>query len=221
MDTLQQLMRTTHIWAGFALLALFWVPLFVKKGGRAHVVTGRIYTWVMFGILFTAAALCVYRIATGNWSQGFALGFLTLISFNALWYGYAIAIKKKLTPSIALARRIQFLVTGIYGLVLCYLGVKYGQVLFIIFGILGFLPMVFAVINALRKAPKTQFDWLREHYGNMIISGGAAYTAFLAFGSRVFFTIPEDSAWGIVPWVLPTAIAVIAVLLYNKKRGVG
>lgn len=217
MEALQHLLRSSHIWAGFALLALFWIPLFVKKGSRGHIIIGRIYTWLMFGVLFTAASLCVYRVATGNWSQGLALGFLTLISFNALWYGYVVAINKKLTKGIATTRSVLSLTTVIYGVALTALGIYYSQMLFVIFGTLGFLPSIFALVNRLRGIPKPKFNWLREHYSNMIISGGAAYTAFLAFGARMFFQYPDNTLLGILPWVLPTVLALFAVGRYNKQ----
>ncbi len=98
MDALREILRTSHIWAGFALLALFWIPLIVKKG-----------------------------------------------------------------------------------------------------------------------APKRKFSWLREHYTNMIISGGAAYAAFLAFGARAFFTFPDKTVLAVLPWVLPTVFALMAVTYYNKQ----
>jgi hypothetical protein len=171
----------------------------------------------MFGVLATAAALCVHRALSGNWSQALALGYLTLISFNALWYGYAVAIKKQLTTGIKTTRDTLLFIIAAYGLVLIYLGIKYEQMLFVLFGILGFLPLVFMAVGLISKKPQPKFNWMREHYGNMIISGGAAYTAFLAFGARMFFQYPDNSFLGILPWMLPTLVALIGLNFYNRK----
>lgn len=179
---------------------------------------GRIYTWLMFGVLLSAAGLCIYRILSGQWMQGFALGFLTLISFNALWYGYAIAIKKRLTNSIANARNAMFTIISLYSLVLIYLGIKHNQVLFIIFGMLGILPFIPLALAIARRTVQPEFNWLREHYTNMLVSGGAAYTAFFAFGSRIFFTFPDDnSLLAVLPWVLPTFLALMGVTWFNRR----
>ncbi len=87
MDALKEVLRTSHIWAGFALLALFWLPLMVKKGSKSHVIIGRIYTWLMFGVLFSAAGLSIHRAISGNYALAAALGLLTLISFNLMHFG--------------------------------------------------------------------------------------------------------------------------------------
>jgi hypothetical protein len=217
MDAVKTIMRTSHIWAGFALLVLFWLPLIFRKGSRGHVWVGRIYTWLMFGVLFSAAVLCIHRVVTGNWAQGFALGFLTLISFNSLWYGYAIAIKKRLTNSIANARNAMFTIISIYSVALIYVGVHYNQVLFIIFGLLGTLPFIPLALAIARRTVQPEFNWLREHYTNMLISGGAAYTAFFAFGSRIFFTFPDNTLLAVLPWVLPTFFALMGVTWFNRR----
>jgi hypothetical protein len=57
---------------------------------------------------------------------------------------------------------------------------------------------------------------MREHYAAMLISGGAAYTAFLAFGSRQFFDLNEYGL-NVLPWILPTIVVFIVVYLYNKR----
>lgn len=217
MDALNALLRSAHIWAGFALLALFWLPLIFRKGSRGHVLVGRIYTWLMFGVLLSAAIMCVHRVLQGNWAQGFALGFLTLISFNSLWYGYVIAVKKRLTNGISNVRNALFTVTIIYSITLVYLGIKHDQVLFIIFGLLGFLPFIPLLLAIARHSPQPEFNWVREHYTNMLVSGGAAYTAFLAFGSRIFFTFPDNTMLAVLPWVLPTFVALMGVTWFNRR----
>lgn len=217
MDAAREILRTSHIWAGFALLALFWIPLLVKKGSKGHVMVGRIYSWLMFGVLFSAAALSIHRAIYGNWALAVSLGLLTLISFNSLWYGYAVAVKKKLTPGIANTRKVLLGVTLVYSIILLYLGIRYQQVLFIIFALLAVLPFTPFVLALVRKEPQQKFSWLREHYTNMIVSGGAAYTAFLAFGARVFFTFPDNTFMAVLPWVLPTAVALLGVAWSNKR----
>ena len=59
--------------------------------------------------------------------------------------------------------------------------------------------------------------WFRQHYAGMISSGIAAYTAFFAFGGRVFFTNILTNELQLIPWIAPTVIGVVAIQLLDRK----
>ncbi len=73
------------------------------------------------------------------------------------------------------------------------------------------------------KNPTQKADWFIEHMKNMIISGIAAYTAFLAFGGRTLLGNIFTGYWMVIPWVAPTFIGIFAMRYlekyYLQKRG--
>ena len=50
----------------------------------------------------------------------------------------------------------------------------------------------------------------------MLVSGIAAYTAFFAFGGRVFFESLLTGYWAVLPWVAPTIIGIGAIKYLEK-----
>lgn len=219
MEAVIYILRSSHIYLGFGLLALFWIPILSKKGGKAHIWAGRAYFGVMLTVLLTAGVICGYRMFTGQFIQGLILGLLTLISFNALWEGYIYARYRKEVP-LWHKRAIRALNTlaFIYGIPVTYFGITTGNPLLLIFGPLALLAN-FRIVIGRRPAVrdiKQKNVRMREHYGAMLISGGAAYTAFLAFGSRQFLDLSEFNL-GIIPWILPTIVVFVVVYFYNKR----
>ena len=221
MEQLSKLMLGVHVFCGFSSLVLFWVPIFTKKGGKAHRLVGKAYVYLMWVVVITAFLLSIENLVQGYYAVAAFLGFLSLISCNPLWYGIAILKHKKaLTPgyrNIHLTFNILIFVSGLallaYGL---YLGGKNLGILMIIFGILG----LGAGGDILREYRNPQFtaNWYKEHYKGMITTAIAAYTAFAAFGGREFFADLLTGYWMILPWVLPTVIG-ISIIRYMERQG--
>src|ERR1041384_1182397 len=55
-------LRLSHIGAGFLGLAVFWLPLLVRKGSRLHVVCGRVFVGCAAFVLASALFVCVWRL---------------------------------------------------------------------------------------------------------------------------------------------------------------
>lgn len=110
METLQKFNLMLHIAGGFTALSAGLVPMFAKKGGRVHVVTGRIYFWAMMVVSFSA----VLTFFIKPYSDGrLFLMFIGIFSFYLTYTGVRIVKYKKKVAAIALADR---LATGFGGL---------------------------------------------------------------------------------------------------------
>ncbi|MEO0576431.1 MAG: hypothetical protein AAF004_13285, partial [Pseudomonadota bacterium] len=57
MHYLHQMLLVTHIAIGLIAIVAFWVPIASKKGGRLHRKSGRIYTWAMYAVAFSAISM--------------------------------------------------------------------------------------------------------------------------------------------------------------------
>ncbi|UOK58443.1 DUF2306 domain-containing protein [Bacillus sp. OVS6] len=57
-----QFFKILHIIGGFIALFVFWVPIVTKKGGKAHRVTGWVYTGGMIVVAISAFYMGAYRI---------------------------------------------------------------------------------------------------------------------------------------------------------------
>ena len=107
MDILINTLRIAHIAAGFISLLLFWLPVITKKGGKAHRLSGKWYVWMMWVVAGTAAALSVKNVVIGEYVMAAFLGFISIITANALWYGINIlSSKKTLTRTHRLGRLV-------------------------------------------------------------------------------------------------------------------
>ena len=220
MQTFTSTLTMIHVFAGFTSLLLFWIPVFTKKGGINHVRLGKIYIWLMWIVVGSAAILSIKNIYIGHLQMAAFLGFLTFITANPLWKGIAILNFKK-GVSMAFQRmhlvfEIMIFITGalllIYGL---YLQAKGAGILMIIFGLLGVSS--FNGILKMVKQPTQKLDWFMEHVKDMITTGIAAYTAFFAFGGRTYLGDIFTGYWMIIPWVAPTFLGVLAMKYWEKS----
>ena len=84
-----------HVTFGFTSLVLFWLPVFLKKGGKGHFIIGKLYVVAMWIVVATAALLSVKNVIIGKYFMSAFLGFISLITANPLWYGMAILKKKQ------------------------------------------------------------------------------------------------------------------------------
>ncbi len=218
--TLTSILTTIHVCSGFTSLLLFWIPMFTKKGGTAHRKIGQVYVYLMAVVVLTAALLCIINASNGKWNSALFLGFLSFLTGIPLWYGISI-LKNKQEVSKSHRLTHQVLVSALLLYSLFLLGVaislkfKGGGVLYLFFGMLGSLVTI-PTLKAYWK--KTyEVNWLREHYGGMIVSGTAAYTAFFVFGGATFFESIFVGNWQVLPWILPTVLTVFGMTYLNRK----
>lgn len=220
MDTIDRVILNIHVICGFLSLVAFWLPMLTKKGGRAHILSGKVYVYAMWVVVISAAALSIINLLQHQWILAGFLGFLSLLTAQPLWYGIAILKYKKETPIHLLKQnRILSALIVISGAALLIWGFVEGPdglgILLIIFGILGVLQYP-PVIKSL-DTQQSSSSWIIEHIDGMLSSSIAAYTAFFAFGSRSYFAEIMTGYIAVLPWVLPTVFGVIAIRWYKKK----
>lgn len=217
MELIAKILLGLHISAGSVSLILFWIPAFAKKGGKLHNQVGRIYYFTMLFVVLTAFLLSMYDIFLANkLVMGLALLFLSFLTLSPLWSGVdAIQQKKQLSQRSKHIRLVLELILLIYGIVLLAIGLYYNVILIMIFGITGILVGQQNVRIFAKKEPA--YNWFDTHMSGMIISGSAAYTAFFAFGARSLFGFLQGTPWIVLPWVMPTIIALVVVNVLRKK----
>lgn len=222
MELLDKFLLYSHIFVGSISLILFWIPVFVKKGGNTHIKVGWAYTYTMWYVLITAAMLSVINFLQGHIIVAAFLGFLALFTGYPLWYGICILKYKKNIPLKVLRIRkiLNILIfTGGIGLILWAIILKLQgmAVLLLIFGIIGVSGSTSVVISSSRAKK----SWLSEHIEGMVGTGIAAYTAFFAFGASRMFASIFDGPLIAIPWVLPTVIGTFIIIRLKKKNGLG
>ncbi|MFN2300587.1 MAG: hypothetical protein ABR565_01745 [Gammaproteobacteria bacterium] len=215
-------MGTLHLATGFIALAAFWVPLFLKKGAKAHRAFGWVFVGAMAVILGSAATMTLSTVIFdgANRNAALFLGFLTLITFSAVWTGVRV-LRHKNEPQWLRSRGQLFMlvVIGAAGVGLLWQWWETRFALFFVFGLVG-LIIAIPELLALRKPLKVEprFWWF-THMQNMIVSGMAAHIAFFAFGaSRLWPDLYTGQPWWVmlIPWVAPFPIAFAAIALIQR-----
>ncbi|MFK7771458.1 MAG: hypothetical protein AB8F94_04930 [Saprospiraceae bacterium] len=227
LSVISKALLAIHVFCGFSSIILFWIPIFLKKGSKNHILIGKIYVLLMWAVVISAGLLSVKNIIIGEFVMAAFLGFLAIITANPLWYGIAI-LKNKKGLSVSYQKKhmaFNALITlaGVllfaYGI---YLKGQGAGVLMLIFGILGMTSGRDVLASYQGKNEKT--SWIEEHISGMLVSGIAAYTAFAVFGGRNFFMEYLTGYWSIIPWVAPTVIGITIIRYYKntylKKRSV-
>jgi len=225
MEITVKILLFLHVSFGFTSLALFWLPVFMKKGGKGHRVVGKLYVITMWVVVATAALLSIKNIIIGKYFMAVFLGFISLITSNPLWYGMAILRPKKQNSVRFYQLRAAFDgVIALAGVLMLTYGImlqgKNSAVLLIIFGCLGLTGIPSFIKNL--KGPQESEDRIRLHMIGMLTSGIAAYTAFFVFGGYTWMSKLLPGMWGVLPWTAPGVIGAIGITLgvkYYRKRG--
>ena len=64
LESLALWIRSSHITIGLVGLIAYWVPVLAKKGGKLHIVSGRIFEWCGYYVAGTALFSCVRYLST-------------------------------------------------------------------------------------------------------------------------------------------------------------
>lgn len=227
MEAITKVLLAIHVFCGFSSIVLFWIPIFLKKGSKNHILTGKVYVFLMWIVVISAGLLSVKNILIGKFTVAAFLGFLAIITANPLWYGIAILKNKKGLSDSYRKKHMAFNVLITFAGVLLftygiYLKGQGAAVLMLIFGILGMTSG--RDVLASYQGKNKNSSWIEEHISGMLVSGIAAYTAFAVFGGSNFFREYLTGYWSVVPWVMPTIVGITIIRYYKnsylKKKGI-
>ena len=207
---------SVHITAGFGSFLLAPIALVTAKGGKQHKRWGMVYLWCMGAVAATALPMALYRPVL-------FLALVAVFSFYAAFSGYRV-LKLKSLPRGGKARPVDWIAGGITfasSAALALLGwfrpasVQHMGIVSIVFGCLG-MRLAYMQLSSFVRKPKEKMFWWYTHLGNFIGSYIAAWTAFLVTAGA-----PLVRNLGILPWLMPTAIGVPAIILttaYYKRK---
>ena len=219
-----------HIVAGFVGLAAFWVPVFAKKGGRAHVRFGLIYTWCAYAVTLTAVVVSLGRVVSYRLDgigiterpdlYGFTclLGYLGITTLASVRQAIRVVATRKAPDALGSPFHVALSWASIAGSAAAVVVAlaAWSEVSPIL---LGMSPIGMIIgSNNLRviRRPREHMAWFYSHLGSMLGGGIAFHTAFLVFGLGRFVSLEIPGALAVLPWLLPTLIGIPVIVLWTR-----
>ena len=221
MKTFLTLILYVHIAAGFTALVTGLVPMFAKKGGKTHILWGKVYFWAMFMVALTALLRFQMQMML------IFLAAIAIFSFYNTFTGVRL-IQRKDFQKPSWLDYFASILAMLCALVMFYFaftgyqkGDRFLSILFIVFGLAVFTMSfedlrVFLgkkIIDDKDKPIPTKY-WFQNHISRMGGSYIATVTAFLVVNNPPY--IP-----GLVAWIAPGVIGGVIIsrvkLSYRKK----
>jgi uncharacterized membrane protein len=210
MEMISKITLFLHIASGFTALLAGASAILTQKGGKNHLLSGKIYYWAMTGVAFSAVVLAIFKGIT----------FLFLIAIFSYYMNFTgrRTLQLKQIGSGQQAEKIDWFVLAIASL---------SGVVMVSFAFLGYVPlpqavglfgliMCFFALNDLwflQGRNKDKKTWLYRHIGRMCGAYIATFTAFLVVNVH---TNPAFIAW-IAPTVIGTPVIAYYIVSYKKK----
>lgn len=221
-----------HVVAGFVGLVAFWIPVFARKGGRAHVRAGRVYAYAAYVVTLSAVVASAGRIGSYvNQGVGFTespdlygmavfLGYLGVVTLANVRHGVRVLATRRAPESIRTPFHL--------GLAWACLACSAGVIVLAVAAwsdsssiLLGLSPVgIFTGSNLLRymRNPGARpMGWLYSHLGSMLGGGIAFHTAFAVFGVQRVIAFELPGTLAVLPWLLPTIVGVPAIIAWQRR----
>ena len=219
-----------HVPVALACVPAWWVPLLVRKGGRAHVLVGRAFVAGIIWVALTGMVMGALRLlapeelAPGADAAALArlrasgpfflyLGTITLAPTIHGWRVVRTRRAPEALRSVFDVGVLALAVLGSVGAVLCGLLLPGAPTVLLLsmspIGI-GVGLAGLAYVRAPRSHPT---GWWIAHRAQMIGAGIAVHTAFGVFVVSRWIAPGLAGWWQLLPWLLPSAIGVPAILL--------
>ena len=220
-----------HVATGFVGLAAFWIPVFARKGGRAHVQAGRVFTYCAYVVTLSAVTASAGRIVSFQVQgigfadrpdlYGFALflGYLGLVTFATVRQAMRVVATRRAPETL----RTPFhealgwaSIAGSAAVIAFALGV-WSDISPILLGLSPIGLFTGSGMLRLMRNPGAQhMGWFYSHLGSMLGGGIAFHTAFIVFGAQRLWAYDLAGPLAIVPWILPTIIGIPAIVVWTR-----
>lgn len=218
--TLHSVVLTLHVLAGTTALASLAVPFLAVKGGRLHRRVGWVFSASMGVVAVSAWLLCALRLAddTPNNDAGAVfLGYIGLLSTAAVWMGIrSLRLKRETTPNHRAYDLFWPLALSASALGLGAVGAARGEVLWIVFAVLGLFTAVPQLIYWLRPRHGAR-RWVVQHLSAM---GTGAISAVTAFGVVNVDNLGLE-AFRLAFWIGPGVIGGSLITRLAARYGTG
>ena len=221
-----------HVVAGFIGLAAFWIPVFARKGGRAHVRAGRVYASCAYVVTLSAVTAAVGRIvsyrvqgigvAEQPASYGFAvlLGYLGVVTFVMVRQGMRVLATRSAPEKLRTPAHEALAWASMSGSVVAvgFALAVWSEVSPVL---LGMSPIgLFTgrrMLRLMRDPGGQRMGWFYSHMASMLGAGIAFHTAFIVFGAQRLWVYEIEGPLAIVPWILPTLVGVPAIVIWTRR----
>ncbi|MBV2130060.1 hypothetical protein [Arsukibacterium indicum] len=231
-----------HIFLGAIALMVFWLPIFARKGGKLHIVAGKVFYTVMLvvsgsGIIMSLIGLSdpvgIYinskQLSSAQidsimlWRIPFTYFLLLLSLLTWVTVRHAIGVLRA-KANRAMLRSWQYqapvLLMFPAAVFVGWQGIDTGMPLLIIFAVVSLITATTICLYVYRAtvAPRA---WIIEHFGSMVGAGIAVYTAFFAAGGRRVLSQWLPGEWQLVSWLAAPVIGVtvlIAMKGYYQRK---
>ena len=116
-----------HVATGFVGLGAFWIPVFARKGRRAHVQAGRVFTYCAYVVTLSAVTASAGRIVSFQvqgigfadrpdlYGFGLFLGYLGLVTFATVRQAMRVVACSASRPPVTTSRTRSARVFGTSG----------------------------------------------------------------------------------------------------------
>ncbi len=238
MEGLIQVLRWSHIVLGFVGLAAWWVPILSKKGGKRHMLFGKVFAVCAFAVGGSAMLTPPLRI-------GRALAAGASITDNATNFGFliflfylgcaTIALTHHAIQAVRTRRDPDSIRTPLYRALMVLPAVGSAVVIawaLFFWSSVSIIMLALSPVGVLTthgmykyayRRPAEKMTWFYEHMGALLGAGIAFHTAFLVFGSRIVLDLSILGQFNWVPWVAPGVIGTVAnsywERYYRRKFG--
>ena len=216
---MEQFLIISHILCGGTVLLLGLIQMFNRKGGKNHIILGKIYVGAMWWICLSAISLITfYRFSA-------FLLVIAVLTFHSSFVGLRV-VKRKTPGSEKWYDWTVSIATSFFGLGL----IAYGGYVYFFesktilaalcagFGALTFKNAIDDIRFFIKSNVSEKHWWLYNHIGAMGGSYIAALTAFAVQNPNIF--MPNSSnqwlLW-IIPGVIGTPIITLAIKRWKKK----
>ena len=242
MLTLHSTLLYLHIALGAIALVLYWLPVMARKGSTLHIQAGKVFYYLMLIVAGSGIVLSVIGLSdpVGIYTAGKQMTaeqvqrmliwrvplsqFLLLLSLLTwVTVRHAIAVLRAKDNRTLLRRWYYqgpvFAMFPLAGFV-AYQGISIGMPLLIIFSLVSLTTAVNISRYVYRKTVSSR-AWIIEHFGAMVGSGIAVYTAFFAAGGRRLMAELLPGNWQLVSWLAAPVIGVVALAVltgYYKRK---